>query len=446
MAARDAVKLSDHVTYGRLLRFVGPSVVMMVFTSMYTIVDGLFVSNCAGVTAFAGLNLIYPFVAIMGTFGFMMGTGGSAIVAKTLGEGEPARASGYFSLFVWATVAAGAAFTAAGLALVRPVAELLGAQGELLEQAVLYGRICLAGITAFMLQNAFQSFFAAAGKTGLGLAVVVGAGVVNILLDAVFVGLLGAGIAGAAAATVLGQAVGGVVPLVYFARPNPTPLKLGRCRVDLRILGRACLNGSSELMTSVSTSVVGMLYNWQLMRMLGENGVAAYGVIAYVAFVCIGAFIGYTVGAAPLVSYNLGARNTSELRGLLRKSLVVTAVAGVAVTLCAETFAGLWARLFVGGDPELLELTSSALNLYALSFALCGFNIFGSAFFTALGNGPVSALISFLRTLVFECGSVLVLPLVLGPNGIWLAIVVAELAALVVTFSLLVGLRKSYGY
>lgn len=446
MAHKQAIQISDHFTLGRLLRFTLPSILMMIFTSSYTIVDGLFVSNFSGKTAFAALNLVFPLISILGTFGFMMGTGGSALVAKTLGEGDAPRARRIFSMLVRTTVEMGVALMALGALLVIPVCRMLGAEGELLSLACLYGFICLVGIVPFMLQNVFQSFFVTAGKPQLGLAVIVAAGLTNIVLDALFIVVCGWGLAGAAAATVLGQFVGGAVPMVYFVRKNPTDLRLSWVRHDRRIILKACVNGSSELMTNLAASLVGMLYNWQLMRMIGENGVAAYGVIMYVNFVFAAVFIGYAIGMAPLVSYNYGARNRAELHGLLCKSLGFIAVAGVALTLIAQAFAGMWAYLFVGYDPQLFDLTQFALRLYALSFLLCGFNIFGSAFFTALNNGVVSAVIAFMRTLVFECGCVLLIPLVFGVNGIWLSIVVAEFGALLVTTGFLIGLRKEYGY
>lgn len=446
MARKQAIQISDHFTLGRLLRFTVPSIVMMIFTSTYSIVDGLFVSNCAGKTPFAALNLVYPLIAILGTFGFMMGTGGSALVAKTLGEGDAPRANRIFSMIVRTTVEMGVVLVVAGAFLVEPVCRMLGAEGELLYYAKLYGWICLIGLIPFMLQNVFQSFFVTAGKPKLGLAVVVGAGLTNIVLDALFIVGFGWGLAGAAAATVAGQFVGGLLPVVYFVRKNPTDLHLFWTGHDVRAIAKVCVNGSSELMTNLAASLVSMLYNWQLMRMIGEDGVAAYGVIMYVAFIFAAVFIGYSIGMAPLVSYNYGARNHDELRGLLRKSLAFIAVLGVVLIVAAQAFAGFWSHLFVGYNADLLELTVYGMRLYALSFLLCGFNIFGSAFFTALNNGVVSAVIAFMRTLVFECGGVILMPILLGVNGIWLSIVVAEFAALLVTTGFLVGLRREYHY
>lgn len=440
------IALSDHFTVKKLLRFTFPTIVMMLFTSAYSIIDGLFVSNFAGKTPFAALNLIYPYIAILGTFGFMMGTGGSAIVAKTLGENDRERASRYFSMLVRVTAEAGIALTVLGICTVRPVAAAFGAEGQLLSDSILYGTVIIAGLTAFMLQNAFQAFFVAAGKPGLGLKVVVLAGITNIVLDALFIVGFGWGLFGAALATVIGQVVGGVIPLIYFTRQNSSDLRLFWTKHERSIIVKACVNGSSEMMTSIAASLVGMLYNLQLMRMIGEDGVAAYGIIMYLSFVFNAIFIGFAVGCSPLVSYAYGARNRAELKNLLHKSLGLIAVGSVVLTIGAQLLARPWATVFLSYDPALLAMTEQAFRLYALAFLMSGFNIFGSAFFTALNNGVVSAIISFLRTLVFECGAVIAIPMVLGVNGIWLSIVIAEVAALIVTCGFLIGLRKVYGY
>lgn len=441
------IQLSDQFTYGRLLRFTLPTIVMMMFTSTYSIVDGLFVSNFAGKTAFAALNLIFPYIQILGTVGFMMGMGGGAIVAKTLGEGDADRANRYFSMFVRVTVEAGIVLSVVGLLTVRPVAALFGAEGQLLEDAVVYGAILIVSLTFSMLQNAFQSFFVTAGKPELGLKVIVAAGMTNIVLDALFIAGFGWGLVGAAVATVIGQVVGGLVPVIYFARANnSSSLRLVKTKHERAVIAKACVNGSSEMMTGVANSLLGMLYNYQLMRLIGEDGVAAYGVIMYVAFIFVAIYIGYANGSAPVVSYAYGAKDTAKLRDLRRKSIVIVVVASVALTALAQLLAHPWSALFVGYDPALLQLTEDAFRLYAISFLFCGFNIFGSAFFTALNNGVVSAIISFFRTLVCECGAVLLLPAILGVSGIWLAVCVAEVVALVVTICFMVGLRKNYGY
>ena len=440
------IKLSDHFSYQWLLRFVFPSIVMMIFTSIYGVVDGLFVSNFVGKTPFAAVNLIMPVLMAVGALGFMIGTGGSAIVAKTLGEGDSERANQVFSMLVWVTVACGVVLTAAGLVWLRPITILLGAEGEMIEDCVRYGRIILLAEAAFMLQNVFQSFFVTAEKPQLGLAVTVAAGVTNMVLDFVFIAIFGWGIEGAAGATAVSQVVGGVLPLFYFAGNRGSLLRLTRCRLDLGALFKTCTNGSSELMTNLSMSLVNIFYNFQLMRMAGEDGVAAYGVIMYVNFIFIAIFLGYSIGSAPIIGYHYGAGNTDELQSLLRKSLVLVGGAGVILTLLAEVLAAPLSMLFVGYDQGLLELTCRGFRLFSLSFLFTGFNIFGSAFFTALNNGVVSAAISFLRTLLFQIAAVLLLPMVLGVDGIWLSIVAAELVALTVTVFFLWKMRTRYHY
>lgn len=440
------IQLSDHFSYGRLIRFTLPSIVMMIFTSIYSVVDGLFVSNFVGKTPFAAINLIMPILIILGALGFMIGTGGSAIVAKTLGEGDPVRANRYFSMLVYTTVVGGAVLAAAGELSLPLVSELLGAEGAMLQDCILYGRIILAALPAFMLQNVFQSFMITAEKSRLGLAVTVAAGLTNMVLDFVFIVPLGWGLAGAAIATAISQVIGGAVPIVYFARKNDSLLRLTKAKFEGRILLRTCTNGSSELMSNISASIVTMLYNFQLMRLAGEDGIAAYGVVMYVNFVFSAIFIGYSIGAAPVIGYHYGAQNHAELKNLFRRSLVLVVISGVAMTVLAELLAQPLTHVFVGYDAGLYALTVRGFMLYSISFLVSGVNIFGSAFFTALNNGLVSAAISFLRTLVFQVAAVLLLPLLLGIDGIWLAIVAAELLALAVTLVFFIVKRKQYHY
>ena len=440
------VQLSDHFTYPRLLRFTLPSITMMIFTSIYGVVDGLFVSNFVGKTAFAAVNFIMPLLMGMGALGFMVGSGGSALVSRTLGEGDRDKAEGIFSMLVYVTLAAGVALTLLGQLFLRPIAAALGAEGEMLENCVLYGRILLLSTGPFMLQNVFQSFFVVAERPHLGLTVTVAAGLTNMTLDLLFVGVLGFGLPGAAAATVLSECLGGLAPMFYFFSRNTSLLHLGPTRLDGLALFQTCTNGASELMTNLSMSLVNMLYNLQLMRLAGENGVAAYGVIMYVNFIFVSIFLGYSMGCAPVIGFHFGAAHRDELHNLFRKSLTLVALTGCALTLIAAGLAAPLSRLFVGYDPELFTLTRHGLRLYSLSFLLVGFNIFGSAFFTALGNGAVSACISFMRTLLFQVAAVLLLPLVLRVDGIWLAIVVAETLALLVTVRFFLGKRNTYGY
>lgn len=440
------IQLSDHFTCSKLLRLTLPSIVMMVFTSIYGVVDGFFVSNYVGKTPFTAVNFIYPVLMILGCAGFMFGTGGGALIARTMGEGRPEQANRLFSLIVYVSAACGVVLEALGLALIRPVAVALGAQGQLLEDSVVYARVILLALPAFILQYAFQCLFATAEKPTLGLWITVAAGCTNMALDALFVAVLRWGLVGAAAATAASQLVGGVIPLIYFSRPNSSLLRLGRTRFDGRVLARVCSNGSSELMSSISMSVVSMLFNAQLLRYAGEDGVAAYGVLMYVSLVFAAVFIGYSVGVAPVVGYHYGAQNHAELRGLRRRSLGVVAVFSAAMFAAALLLARPLSLLFVGYDQELLALTIRAFSIFAFSFLFSGFAIFGSSFFTALNNGPVSAAISFLRTLVFQAAAVLVFPLVWEVDGIWLSIVAAEALAAAVTAAFLWGLRKKYQY
>ncbi len=440
------IQLSEHFTYKKLLRFVLPSIVMMIFTSIYGVVDGLFVSNYVGKTAFAAVNLVMPLLMMLSALGFMMGTGGSAIVAKMLGQGDKERANRYFSMMVYVTMAGGVVLTVLGLIFLRPIVTALGAEGEMIGECLIYGRISLASLTFFMVQNVFQSFFVAAEKPHLGLGVMVAAGVTNMVLDYLFIAILGWGIAGAAAATAAGETVGGIVPLIYFSRKNTSLLRLTKTKIKGKILLKACTNGSSELMTNLSMSLVNMLYNVQLMRLAGEDGVAAYGVIMYVNFIFLATFIGYSIGSAPIVGYHFGAQNHNELKNLFRKSMRLIGGWGVLLMLLAFVLSGPLAQFFVGYDAELLAMTSHGLRLYAMAFLVSGFNIYGSAFFTALNNGLVSAVISFLRTLVFQMAAVLILPRLLGLNGIWLAILVAELMALGVTLQFFIRKKKVYHY
>ena len=440
------IQLSDHFTCPRLLRFTFPSIVMLVFTSIYGVVDGFFVSNFVGKTPFAAVNFIMPFLLILGCVGFMFGTGGGALIAKTLGEGDREKANRIFSMLVWVSLLCGVGLAVLGQLLLAPVASLLGAEGEMLADSVTYGRIILLAIPAYVLQYEFQCLFATAEKPKLGLAVTVAAGMTNVVLDALFVAGLSWGLEGAAAATALSQCVGGLLPLLYFGRPNRSLLSLTRAGLDRRALCKACTNGSSEFLSNISMSVVGMLYNVQLLRYAGEDGIAAYGVLMYVSLIFQAAFLGYSVGTAPVISYHDGAGHYGELRGLLRRSLGIVGVFALLMFAAAELLALPLSRLFVGYDPDLLALTLGGFRLYSCSFLFSGLAIFGSSFFTALNDGLVSALISFLRTLVFQVAAVLLLPLLWGLNGIWAATAAAELLAVAVTAAFLAGKRRKYHY
>lgn len=419
---------------------------MFIFTSIYGIVDGLFVSNFVGKTAFAAVNLIMPPIMILSTVGFMFGTGGSALVAKTRGEGNDELANKYFSLIVYSAIVLGIILEVVGIAVMEPIAYALGASEDMVGLCVLYGRIILISLPFYVLQYVFQSFCVTAGKPTFGLVVIVIAGCANMVLDVLFVGVFDWGVAGAAFATNVSELLGGGIPLIYFFRKNKSFLRLGRTSFMPRALGKTCVNGLSEMMTSIAMSVVSMLYNFQLMHAAGENGVAAYGVIMYVVMVFAAIFMGYDMGSAPLMSYQYGAKNRVEMKSLLRKSLVYTAVGGVLMFVAGQLLAAPIASLFVGYDADLRDFTEHGFRIYAIAFLLMGFSMYGSAFFTALNNGVVSAIISFLRTLVFETSSVLLLPMVLGIDGIWLSVSVAEVAALVVTVVFMLALGPRYGY
>lgn len=440
------IQLSEHFTYNKLLRFVFPSIVMMIFTSIYSVVDGLFVSNFAGKTALASINLVFPVLMGLSALGFMIGTGGSAIVAKTLGEGEKEKANEYFSMLVYVTAIGGILLSILGALMIPEIARMLGAKGELLDNCILYARISFISMPAFMLQNVFQSFFVTAEKPKLGLYVIVTAGVTNMVLDFVFVGVLGLGLTGAAVATVCGEFIGGLFPILYFTRPNSSLLHLGKTHFNGRVLLQTCINGSSELMTNLSSSIVNSLYNIQLMKFAGENGVAAYGAIMYVSFIFVAIFLGYSIGSAPIISFHYGAGNHDELKNLFKKSLRLIGCWGLMLAVISQFLAIPLSRLFVGYDAELLAMTRQGFRIYCLVYLFNGFNIFGSSFFTALSNGGVSAAISFLRTLVFQIAAVLILPAILGINGIWFAVSAAELLTLCVTITFLIRQRNKYHY
>lgn len=440
------IQLSDNFTYSKLIRFTLPSIVMMIFTSVYSVVDGLFVSNFVGITPFAALNLIFPFPMILGAFGFMLGTGGTALVSMTLGIGRHDRANNIFSMLTYVGIGLGIVLAAVGIIVLRPVALLMGADEKLLPYCISYGRILLCALPAFMLQNMFQSFLIAAEKPGMGLAVTVAAGATNIVLDALFIIVFKWGLEGAAFATLMAQCVGGFVPLFYFSRKNSSLLKLGRAKMDFHALFMTCTNGLSELVTNISMSVVSLLYNFQLMKFAGENGVAAYGAVMYVSFVFVAIFIGYSIGVAPVVGFHYGAADHPEVKSLFGKSMRLISGAGLVMAALAFVLAHPLARLFVGGSEELLEMTMTAFRCYSFTVFFSGFGIFGSAFFTALNNGVVSAAISFLRTIVLQISAVLILPLIFGLDGIWYSLFVAEFLAMLVCFGFLLKNRKKYHY
>lgn len=446
MVMAQPISISEHFGYRKLLRFTVPSMVMMVFTSVYSIVDGMFVSNFVGKTAFAAINLIFPFLMVLGVVGYMLGTGGSALVAKMLGEGQKERAQRVFSLLVAAAVAVGIVFGATGIVFLPQVSLFLGADQAMLDLCVEYGRILLLALPFFILQYMFQSLMVTAERPRMGLVVTVVAGLMNIVLDFVLIVVLHMGLRGAAWATVASQVTGGLIPVVYFLFPNGSLLRLVRPVMDWRALLQACTNGLSEFFGNVSGSVVSMCYNYQLMRYIGEDGVSAYGVIMYVQFIFFAVFLGYTIGSSPIVSYCHGAKNYAELHNIFARSLRIMAVLGVLLTAVLELLAWPLTAVFVGYDEALFALTRRAFMIYGASYLLVGFNFYASAFFTALNNGVVSALLATVRALVFETAAVFVLPALFGAGSIWFSVVVAESLSLLMSASLLLANRKRYHY
>ena len=440
------IQLSEHFTYKKLLRFTSPCIAMMIFSSIYGVVDGYFVSNFVGKTPFAAVNFIYPFLMILGTLGFMFGTGGGALVAKTMGEGDKHRANGYFSLFIYITAVLGTLIAILGIVFIEPLAAMLGAEGQMLTDSVNYGRIILAALPFFMLQMEFQSFFTTAEKPKLGLYVTLIAGCLNMLLDALFMAVFSWGLVGAAIATAISQAVGGIIPLVYFLSENSSLLRLGKTRFYIGAILKAATNGSSELMSNVSMSLVAMLYNSQLLKYAGEDGIAAYGVLMYVCMIFIAVFIGYSIGTSAIISYHFGAKNIRELQSLLKKSVIIIAVFSFFMVGLSFLLAEPLSRIFVGYDGRLYDMTVQGFYIFSLSFLFSGFAIFGSGFFTALNDGVTSALISFLRTLVFQVAAVTLLPLIFELDGIWFSIIVAEFMAFFTTAVFIIAKRKKYEY
>ena len=440
------INLSEHFTYKKLIKFTLPTIIMMIFTSIYGVVDGIFVSNIVGSNAFASINLIMPAIMIIGTIGFMIGTGGSAIISKTLGEADNKKANRQFSMLIYLEIILGIIFTIIGLIVLEPVAKLLGATQDMMNDCLIYGRILLIGMTAYMLQNSFQSFMVVAEKPTLGLVISIIAGITNMVLDFLFMFVFKWGIAGAGLATITSQFVGAIIPMVYFARKNSTMLKLGKTKFELSTILKTCTNGSSEMVTNLSMSVVNILFNMQLMKFAGANGVSAYGIIMYVGFIFTGTYMGYSIGTAPIVGYHYGSNNTDELKSLLNKSIKLLGIVAIIMTALAEILAKPLASIFVSYDKELLEMTINAIRLYSLSYIISWFNIYASSFFTALNNGFISALISFLRTLVFQIICILILPAIWKLNGIWLSVVVAEILSIIVSIICFIKNKNKYKY
>lgn len=440
------IKLSDRFTYKKLLRYTFPAVIMLVFTSIYGVVDGFFVSNFVGKTPFAAVNFIMPVLMILGSIGFMFGTGGGALIAKTIGESKKEKANQIFSLIVYVSIALSIVLTVLAIIFLRPIISSLGAQGQLLEDSITYGRVILLSVPAFVLQSEFQILFATAERPKIGLYVTIVAGLTNIVLDALFIVVFSWGLVGAAWATTISLLVGSVIPLIYFGRKNNSLLQLTKTKYDAQTMLKTITNGSSELMNMVSMSLVSIFFNIQLLKYAGENGVAAYGVLMYVNLVFLSIYLGYAVGAAPIISYHFGAQNHDELKSLLRKSVIIMGAFSLLMFGSAQLLSIPLSKLFVGYDQVLMDMTQRAIFVFSFAFLFSGVGIFGSAFFTAMNDGLISALISFLRTLVFQTGAVLIFPLFWGLDGIWLSIVLAEAMAVVVTVLFFMGKRKRYHY
>lgn len=440
------IQLSEHFTYKKLIKFTIPTIVMMIFTSIYGVVDGIFVSNCVGSEAFAAVNLIMPALMILGSIGFMIGTGGSAIVSKTLGEGDNEKANKYFSMLVYLLVIVGIILSVVGIVFIRPFSIFLGAEGEMIENCTTYGSVLLFGLTAFLLQNCFQSFLIVAEKPKMGLIISVVTGVTNMFLDFLLIYVFKTGVFGAAFATGISQILGCSIPLVYFVKSKNICLKLTKTKFELKPILKACANGSSEMVSNLSMSLVNMLYNFQLMKYAGSNGVVSYGIIMYVGFIFVGTYLGYSIGTAPIIGYNYGAKNSVELKSLLHKSFRLLFITSLVMTGLAEILAKPLSSIFVSYDASLLDMTTNAVRLFSLSYLISGINIFASSFFTALNNGFISAVISFLRTLIFQVAMILILPLLWGLNGIWLAVVVAEILSFFVSMAFIILNRNKYKY
>ncbi len=441
------IQLSDHFSYGRLIRFTLPSIFMMIFTSIYGVVDGFFISNFAGKSAFASTNLIIPYLQILGGVGAMLGVGGSALTAKTLGEGDIPRARRYFTMMTWLMVGAGVLFSVVGIVFLRPMARVFGATDSMMENCVIYGATCLVFNTALLMQYGFQSFLIVAEKPKLGLIVTVLAGCANMVLDYLLVAVFKMGVFGAALATGLSQCVGALIPFLWFlSRKNDSALRFCKTRIELRPMLRACGNGSSEMLSSVSGSITGILYNFQLMKYAGEDGVAAYGVVMYAMFVFLGVFVGFSTGSSPVMGYHYGAQNHDEMKNVLRKSLILLGGAGIALTAIAMGFAPWIASIFVGYDEGLLDTTVHALLVCSVPVLFMWFNIYMSSFFTALNDGAVSAAISFVRSLILPVVCIIVMPLIWGLDGVWYSMVGSELLSIAVSLTFMLTKRKKYGY
>lgn len=438
--------ISERLNLPRLFLACVPMILMMISISIYSVVDGFFVSNFAGKIQFAAVNLIYPFIMVVGSLGFMMGTGGTALVAKKMGEGKTEEAKKlFFNCFV-VTVALGVVFSSIFVFLLPKIAEGLGADEAMLPYCVDYGRILILGITFFNLQNMFQPFFAASGRPGLGFAITIGAGVANIVFDAIFVAGAGWGCVGAAWGTVIGQVVGGFLPVIYYFAKNKSALRLVPAKMQWGAIFKMGANGLSEFVSQIAVSVLSMIMNVLLMKHYQENGVSAYGIICYVWLIFAATFIGLCMGISPRISYVYGEKNKPELRRLTQRALALFIFAGLFEFIMAEALTVPLSYAYAGYDEGLRQLTCHASFIYSIIYLALGINMFGSSFFTALNNGLVSALLSFARLMLFEAVSVYLCSLFWQGDGIWWGVVIGEALGFVMNFLVIFIHGKRYGY
>lgn len=444
----ERIKLSDHFTYIRLLRFTMPTILMLLSASLYGVVDGLFIANCAGKTAFAAVNLIWPFPMLLGAIGYMFGAGGCALVSKTMGEGYYERARSYFTMLTITAVACGFLFASIGIFFIDDIANMLGAKSGMIHvNCVVYGRYIMAAMPLFILQCMFQPYMIAAEKPKWGLAIIFVAGCVNVLLDYYFLYNKNMGVAGAGLATMISQAVGAVLPMFLFVGKKHSKLYfVSKIKIEPLVLAKTCANGASEFIVNASMPFVNLLYVYALWKVAGEDGVGAYGVIMYVNIVFFSFYNGLAMGSSPIISFHYGAHQMYEVRNVKRIVFCLLSISGLLLFVVAELTSPMIAGLFSKGDEVFGDIIERSFSLYALSFLFAPYNIYASAFFTALNNGKVSAAISFSRILFFQVGALLTLPIWFGIDGFWMALPIAEVLCLGLSIFLYLKFKPLYNY
>lgn len=418
----------------------------MVFMSLYTMVDGVFVSRFAGTAALSAVNIVYPMVSVVVAVGVMLATGGSAIIAKRMGEGKPEQARQNFSYLILAGVLIAVGMAALALVFLKPLLHLLGARGALFELCYAYALPLVFFIPSGILQMLFQTLLVTAGRPMLGLTVTVLGGVANIVLDYLFIVPLQMGIAGAAIATGIGFSIPAVFGLLYFALRRSGPLCFVRPKGGGKMLLRCCANGSSEMVTNMSTAVTTFLFNLLMMRYAGEDGVASITIVLYTQYLMTAVYMGYATGTAPVFSFHHGSRNGEQLRRLFRISMGFIALCSVATFALALVFAKQVVVIFTPAGSPVFEMALYGFRLFSGSFLFAGVGIFASAMFTAFSDGKVSAAISFLRTFAFIVLALLLLPLAMGLDGVWLAVPLAEVLGFGVSLFFLYRKKKRYCY